>query len=104
MIQRIHAEDIISIIVEDLNSTTEIMEVKYGKINSFRNNLRMQGILHELDYYELNSLAKDYPENIIMGDTSLEIKRTDSFVEIFESRKSRYSEGFIKFLMQLWEM
>lgn len=104
MRHRFYAEDIFSIIWDDIVASSDVIEIEIGSINRFRNNLRKKGISHELDYYELDSLTREYPKNLTLETTALRVRKSDSFVEIFKSRKSTFLDDEFALFLELWNM
>lgn len=104
MRHRFYAEDIFPLILDDLVASPDIVEIEIGSINRFRNNLRKYGYVYELDYYELNSITREYPNNLMLETSALKVRKSDSFVEIFKSRKSTFLDDELALFLELWNM
>ena len=79
-------EDLIVINIEKI-STEGSVQIENTRINRFRNGLREKGIINDLGAREFETLRFRYPHNIEIESHSITIKRTDSFLRVFEHRK-----------------
>lgn len=79
-------EDFIVINIDDVKKKG-CVKVKNARINRFREKLRKNGIIYDLGAREFETLHFRYPGNISIGNQSIDIVRSDSFVQVFEQRK-----------------
>ena len=79
-------EDLIVINIEKIRAEGSV-RIENTRINRFRNGLRENGIINDLGAREFETLRFRYPQNIEIESHSITIKRTDSFVRVFERRR-----------------
>ena len=78
-------EDLIVININEVK-THGCVRIQNARINRFRNDLRMHGVLFDLGLHEFETLRFRYPGNIKIESQSITIIKTESFVRVFERR------------------
>lgn len=79
-------EDFIVINIDDVKKNG-CVKVENARINRFRDKLRKKGIIYDLGVREFETLHFRYPSNISIGNQSIDIFKSDPFVQVFERRK-----------------
>lgn len=103
MILKFKAEDLVSIIIEEIRTSKTSVSIEYHKINALRNELRKKGISSDLGARELKTISNLFPKNIQIEATMVKVVKTESFVSIFESHASRFEQKDIALLKNIWE-
>lgn len=79
-------EDFIVINIDDVKKKGSV-KVENARINRFREKLRKKGVIYDLGAREFETLHFRYPGNISIGNQSIDILKSEPFVQVFERRK-----------------
>lgn len=103
MILKFRAEDLISVVIEDLSQSCSSIEIECRRVNKMRDKLRINGISTDLGVRELEAISQDYPKNIHIESSRIRVLNSLTFVECFEVRISKYQRDDFVLLKKLWK-
>ena len=103
MILKFRAEDLISVVIEDLSQSCSSIEIECRRVNKMRDKLRINGISTDLGVRDLETISQDYPMNIQIESSRIRVLNSLTFVEYFEVRTSKYQRDDLLLLKKLWE-
>ena len=80
-------EDFIVVNIDDVKKNGSV-RIENARINRFRDELRKKGVIYDLGAREFETLHFRYPNNIDIGSQTVNIVRSEPFVQVFERRKN----------------
>ncbi len=101
MISKLKIEDLISIVLVETKTDTEIFE--YKRINILRDKLRVNGITSDLSLKEFETMKFYHPDNIIVERNRLVVKRSELFIVQCKCILYRMNKKERERMYKLWE-
>lgn len=101
MSNEIRALDLISMLINNKQNTSNPIKISFTDVNKFRDNLLLEGICFDLGLYDFEDISYDFPKNIQITSKEI-ILRIDNDFENRVMRKVSIDNRLTK-IIELWE-
>lgn len=101
MSNEIRALDLISMLINNKQNTSNSIKISFTDVNKFRNNLLLEGICFDLGLYDFEDISYDFPKNIQITSKEI-VLRIDNDFENRVMRKVSKDNRLTK-IIELWE-
>lgn len=95
MSNEIRALDLISMLINNKQNTSNPIKISFTDINKFRNNLLSEGICFDLGLYDFEDISYEFPQNIKITSKEI-IVRIDDDLENRVLRNVSYEAVLLK--------
>lgn len=95
MSNEIRALDLISMLINNKQNTSNPIKISFTDVNKFRNNLLSEGISFDLGLYDFEDISYEFPQNIKITSKEI-IVRIDDDLENRVLRNISYEAVLLK--------
>ena len=95
MSNEIRALDLISMLINNKQNTSNPIKISFTDVNKFRNNLLSEGICFDLGLYDFEDISYEFPQNIKITSKEI-IVRIDDDLENRVLRNVSYEAVLLK--------